>query len=170
MFAGQPKSDIIVSMKNIVIFIGVLFVIGVLGGSLFTLGITRTNTAVKTKLETAQNELAKKETEITSLKTENETLKNKLSGARAYATFLSLALCPTLESVNKDALCMQDGAEWFNQTIQTGMTVPDDTIKESLNSFLQSLDTQKRTSSKQFYEFLKPLEVRALSMITEVLK
>lgn len=159
-----------VGMKKIIVFISVLFVVGVLGGSLFTLGITRPNTAAKTKLETAQNELTTKEGEITSLKTENEALKNKLSDARAYAAFLSLALCPTLESANKDALCMQDGAEWLNQTIQAGTAVPDDMIKESLSSFLQSLDTQKRTSSKQFYDLLKPLEAHSLRQITEILQ
>lgn len=157
-------------MKKIVIFIGALFVVGILGGSLFTLGITHTHTVTKTKLETAQNELINKEIKITSLKTENEALESKLSDARAYATFLSLALCPTLESVNKDALCIVNGAEWLNQTIQAGMAVPDDMAKESLSAFLQSLDTQKRTSSKQFYDLLKPLEAHSLRQITEVLR
>lgn len=154
-------------MKKIVIFIGALFIISVLGGSLITLGIIRTNTATKTELKTAQNELVEKEIEIASLKTENVNLKDKVSNARAYVAFLSLALCPTLESANKDALCMQDGAEWLNQTIQTGMAVPDDTVNESLSSFIQSLDTKKRTSSKQFYELLKPLEAHSLRMIIE---
>lgn len=157
-------------MKKIALLVGI-FIVLVLGGILVMVGSVGIYDRARRKDRTAGDAvLAAKETEIAALKDENEAIKRGVRDTRAYATFLSLALCPTLENENKDALCMQDGAEWLNQTIQTGMAVSDDMIKESLGSFLQSLDAQKQTSSKQFYDLLKPLEARALSMIIEVLK
>lgn len=155
-------------MKKIIIFLGVLIIIaGIAGTSLFTLNIIRANTATKAELGAIQNTLTEKEAEITSLKTENETLKDKMSTARTYATFLSLALCPTLESGNKSSLCMHDGTEWFNQTLQAGSATADVTIKSSMDAFTQSLGNTKKLSSKQFHETLKPLEARAIRLIVE---
>lgn len=156
-------------MSKIAIILGILAVLA-LGSVMVTMGLFGGYGKARGESMAVEKMLATKEAEIATLKNENEVLKRSVGEARAYATFLSLALCPTLESDDKEALCVQDGAEWLNQTVQTGMSVPDDTIKENLNSFLQTLSSQKRPSSRQFYELLQPLEARALRQITEVLR
>lgn len=154
-------------MKKIIVFFGILTIAGILGGALFVLGIVHTSTVTKAELGTTRSALTEKEAEIALLKAENETLKDKMSATREYASFLSLALCPTLESGDRGSFCMRDGAEWLNQTIQAGAAVPDTAIKTSMDAFAQSLGNPKKISSKQFYETLKSLEARALRLIIE---
>lgn len=156
-------------MKKLTISLGAITVLS-LGGWLVMSGTLGASETTQERLATVEKALAAKEAEIATLKSENEILKNNAREARAYASFLSLALCPTLENEDKEALCMNDGTEWLNQTIQTGMSVPDEVIKGHMSSLLQTLGTKKPPSSKQFYELLKPLELRSLQMITEKLQ
>lgn len=156
-------------MKKLLVSLGAVIIL-VFGGWLMMRSTLGASDTTQDKLATAEKALTTKEAELATLKSENEILKNNSREAREYALFLSLALCPTLENENKDALCMNDGAEWLNQTIQKGMSFPDETIKEHMSSFLQTLGTKKPPSSKQFYELLKPLELRSLQMVAEKLQ
>lgn len=156
-------------MKKLAVLLGVVIIL-VFGGWLVVRGTLDASATTQDKLALVEKALATKEAEIATLKSENEILKNNAHEARAYASFLSLALCPTLEHEDKNALCMNDGTEWLNQTIQTGMSVPDEVIKGHMSALLQTLGTKKPPSSKQFYELLKPLELRSLQMITEKLQ
>lgn len=168
-FAGQTVFGTLYAMSRIFIFLGVLYIALAAGGWWLFSDIVRANATSQTALISAQNELAAKEAELVILESENAALKQKIANVQPYASFLSVALCPTLESADKSALCMADGAEWLSQTIQTGSAVSDPAIRSEMSALMQSIGTKKQPSSKQFYEILKPLETRALKMIVEAL-
>lgn len=155
--------------KTIKFLIGLYFVSAVLAWALFTTN-TGTNINLAKELAATKNELATTKSTLESHVTEHAILDKKVAEARANANFLSLALCPAVESANVNALCIKNSAEWFSQTVQAGTLITDPDTKTKMDMLLVSLGSKKQPTAKQFYEMLKPVEVNSLKAITENLK
>ncbi len=157
-------------MNKIIAFLIVLYLVFFAGGWWLLSGTMRTAEDAKIALGITQNNLATKEAELAAQKTENEALKKIIADARAYASFLSLALCPLLEATNKEAPCIKNNTEWFAQMIESGTVLPDQEAREKMTALIMSLTGKTKPTAKQLYETLKPIEVRALKMLTETLR
>ena len=153
-------------MNKVITFLIVLYLATFAGGWWLVSGALRATGTAQVTLATAEKTIAEKDAEIATLKSTNK----KFSEVQANALFLSLALCPTLEATDKNALCVKNGTEWFAQTIAAGTVIADPEIKGRMQMLIQSLSTKERPTAKQFYELLKPLEARSLKVITEILK
>ncbi len=156
-----------INMKKIILFLVVLYIAPLAGGWFF---YTKT---IQTDLQDAkalEQSFTKVEQDLATQKAENELLKKKIADARVYASFLSIALCPVLESTDKEALCIKNNTEWFVQTIESGTSLPDQEAKDKMTTLVMSLTSKITPTAKQIYETLKPVEVRALKMLTESLR
>lgn len=118
---------------------------------------------------TTTNELAATKSILETEQVKNGELEAKIAAARANTEFLSLALCPTIET-SKDALCVKNSTEWFAQTIQTGTTLSDADTKTQIEALLVSLGKKKQPTAKEFYDLLKPIELSSLKSLAETLK
>ncbi|SRR3989344_4701928 len=157
-------------MKRIVIFLVIVYLVSVVGvWALFSKN-TNTNVTISRELETIKNELVDTKTSLDAEKSSKAVLEKKISDASANALFLSLALCPTLEATDKNALCIKNSAEWFSQTIQAGTLITDTETKTKMDAFILSLGGKKSPTAKQFYESLKPIEIESLRTLVEGLK
>lgn len=157
-------------MKRIVTFLVILYVISTFGAwALFS-----KNTA--TNVQLAQ-EIGAKNAEIESLKNTLETEKSarvtaekKIYDARTNSNFLTLALCPTLEATDRNALCVKNNTEWFSQTVIAGTVITSPLVKAKMETLLAALGSKMKPTSKQIYEILRPIEAESLKALTENLK
>lgn len=156
-------------MNRIVAFLTILYLILFAGGWWLLSGNLHTLSVTKDSLTASESLRIEKESEIATLRAENETLKKKIADSRTSVAFLALALCPVLET-SKDALCIKNGTEWLTKTIESGTSLSDPLAKEEMAKLLVSFSGKKQPSAKQFYELLKPVEIRALSSLAETLK
>ena len=156
--------------KTVSLFV-VFYIVSIAGGWAWY-----TKTAQTQKLQsdtltsTLEQRVTKTEQDLATQKTENEGLKKKIADSHEYASFLSLALCPVLETGNSEALCVKNSTEWFTETIESGTVLPDQEAKEKMTKLILSLTGKKKPTAKQIYETLKPVQVRALNVLTENLK
>lgn len=156
-------------MNNIIKFLIILYLASALGVWVFVSRKMSANADLNVANATLVRELATTKNMLVVEQTTNETLRNKISDARANADFLSLALCPTLET-SKGALCVKDNTEWLSQTIQTGTTLTNTDTKTKMGILLVSLGGKKKPTSKEFYELLKPIETSSLKALIESLR
>lgn len=157
-------------MKRIVIFLIIVYLVSALGAWALLSKNTQTNTSLAGELVTIKNELSSAKSAFETEKLSRETLEKKIADARASATFLSLALCPTLEATDKDALCMKNSTEWLSQTILSGTALTSPEAKAKMEALLIALGAKKKPTAKQLYELLKPIEIDSLRVLTENLK
>lgn len=149
-------------MKNVVKFLIGLYLISAFGVWALLSKNASTNIELEHELTNTKNLLIAKQTE-------NAELNQKIASARSNIEFLSLTLCPVIET-SKEALCVKNSTEWFSQTIQIGTTFEDPEIKGKMEDLLITLGSKKRPTSKEFYELLKPIEAGLLKSLTENLK
>ena len=148
----------------------IIYALTSLGGWYIFSKNASTNTTLSRELLGTKNELSITKDKLVSEQAALTSLKNKTTEAYANAAFLALALCPTLEATNKDALCVEDNTEWFSQTIQTGTLITDHDIKNRMGALLVSIGAKKKPTAKQLYEMLKPIESDSLKALVENLK
>ena len=119
-------------MKFIIIFLILLHVTtGGIGYKIYNDKITDTsvtNQGIEDSKTALENE--------TVLKRE---LEEKHNAARINITFLTLALCPTLETKNPDAFCIKNSTEWLTQTLVAGMALTDPEAKAKMEILLTRL-------------------------------
>ena len=157
-------------MKRIFIFLIIVYLVSALGAWALLSKNTGTNVALTQELATIKNELATAKNALEAEKGSREGLEKKVSEARANATFLALALCPTLEATNKEALCIKNSTEWLSQTILSGTVLTSPEAKEKMEALLIALGAKKKPTAKQLYEMLKPIEIDSLKALAENLK
>ena len=131
---------------------------------------TETNTSLMQELDKTNGELAAVKTILETEQAIRALTDKKISEARTNINFLTLALCPTLEATNKDALCIKNNAEWFSQTIQAGTLIATPETKAKMDALLISLGSKKQPTAKQFYEMLKQIEIDSLKALSRTLK
>lgn len=150
-------------MKFFLIFLILLYVVtGGIGFKIYNEKVVEIDTANQeiTALKSAEESRSKLES----------THDEKLSAARANTAFLILALCPTLENTNTDALCIKNGTEWLSQTIIAGAALTDPEARAKMEVLLTKLGGKTKPTAKQLYELLKPIEVAALKALERGLK
>ena len=157
-------------MKRIVIFLVALYLVSALGVWALLFKNTKTNGVLAQELATVKNELAAAKNALEAEKGSREGLEKKVSEARANATFLALALCPTLEATNKDALCIKNSTEWLSQTILSGTALTSPETKTKMEALLIAISAKTKPTAKQLYELLKPIEIDSLTALAENLK
>ncbi|HAS85024.1 MAG TPA: hypothetical protein DCS23_03085 [Candidatus Yonathbacteria bacterium] len=150
-------------MKRILILLVVLYTIFVFGAWFIFSENTRTKA-------TLASEISNLKTEIAMEKSLRITLEEKIAESRVNASFLALALCPTLEATNKEAFCIKNSTEWLSQTITSGTALTDTDAKAKMDVLLVALGKKTKPTAKQLYEMLRPIEVDALKALTENLK
>ena len=157
-------------MKKTLVFLIILCVASIsTGGYLYIKNTNLSGSAMK-ELATAKEALAVAQSALDAAQSKNSENKSKIAEASANAKFLTLALCPALESSNKEALCMSDSTEWFSQTMIAGTMISDPTTKSKMDTLLVSLGAKIKPTTKQLYEKLKPIEVDSLKALSENLK
>jgi hypothetical protein len=158
-------------MNKIVSFLVVLYVVSLAGGWAWHVKTSQAQIAQNNALiETLKQSNTKVLQDLALQKTETSGLKKKIADSHEYASFLALGLCPTLEATNKEALCVKNSTEWFAQTIESGTILSDQEAKDGMTKLVLSLTVKKKPTAKQIYESLKPVQVRALKVLTENLK
>lgn len=157
-------------MKKIVIFLVVVYIVSAFGAwVLFSKNIGG-NVVLTQEITSLKSELVLAKTALESEKTARIDTEKKIVDARVNASFLALALCPTLEATNKDALCVKNSTEWLSQTIMSGTTLTSPGAKAKMDALLVALSKKTKPTAKQLYEMLRPIEVDALKALTESLK
>ena len=157
-------------MKNTVVIFAIIYVASLAGGGYLFLKNKTTAGALTQEIATTKAALATVQTNLNTAQAAQTDLKKKITEANANAEFLTLALCPTLESTNKDALCVKDNTEWFSQTMQAGTMITDPDTKMKMDTLLVALGAKTKPTAKQLYEMLKPIEIGSLIALTENLK
>ncbi len=157
-------------MKRIVIFLVGLYLASALGIWALLSKNTKTNEELSRELATTKNELAATKDALETEKASLEVLEKKIAETRVNATFLSLALCPTLEATDKEALCIKNSTEWLSQTILSGTALTSPEAKTKMEALLIALGAKKKPTAKQLYEMLKPIEIDSLKVLVENLK
>lgn len=157
-------------MNRIVIFFVVVYLASAVGAWTFYSKNMGANASATQELVATKAELAVAITTLDTEKASHAELTKKIADARTNASFLSLALCPTLEATDKNALCVKNSTEWLSQTIisATALTSPD--AKTKMDALLIALGKKTKPTAKQLYEMLKPIEVDSLKALTENLK
>lgn len=157
-------------MKRIVIFLTIVYLVSALGAWALLSKNTKMNASLAGELVTTKNELSSAKSALEAEKLSRDTLEKKITDARANATFLALALCPTFEATDKDALCIKNSTEWLSQTILSGTALTSPEAKTKMETLLIALGAKKKPTAKQLYELLKPIEVDSLKALAENLK
>lgn len=145
-------------MKFFVVFLILLYVVtGGIGFKIYNekvSGIDVANREIETMKSAQEKEVVLK-----------RELEGKMIAARTNAAFLALALCPTLENTNTDALCIKNGTEWLSQTIIAGAALTDPKAKAGMEVLLTKLGEKSKPTAKQLYELLKPIEAASLKAL-----
>lgn len=154
-------------MKRVFVFFTVVYILSAFGGWMFFTKNMNENMALTQELSVTKAELLSLKATLDTEKVSREALEKKIADARANVTFLSLALCPTLEATNKDALCVTNSTEWLSQTILAGTALTNTEAKTEMDSLLIALGGKTKPTAKQLYEMLKPIEVNSLKALAE---
>ena len=157
-------------MKKIVVFLVVLYAVSAFSVWGFYSKNTAVNTKTASELTVAKGELIAIKTAFEAEKASREALEKKIVDASVNSTFLALALCPTLETTDKNALCMKNSTEWLSQTIISGTALTSPEAKAKMDALLVALGKKTKPTAKQLYEMLRPIEVDSLKALTESLK
>lgn len=157
-------------MKKIVAFLVVVYVVSAFGAWVLFSKNVGANVVLIQELATVKAELTGTKTALESEKTARVDAEKKITDARVNSAFLALALCPTLEATDKNALCVKNSTEWLSQTIMSGTTLTSTAAKIKMDALLVALGKKTTPTAKQLYEMLKPIEVDSLKALTESLK
>lgn len=157
-------------MNRIVIFLVVVYLASAVGAWAFYSKNMGAGASLTQELTTTKADLATANTALGTEKTSRTELEKKIADARINASFLSLALCPTLEATDKNALCVRNSTEWLSQTIISGTALTSPDAKTKMDALLIALGKKTKPTAKQLYEMLKPIEVDSLKALTENLK
>ncbi|MDO8604830.1 MAG: hypothetical protein Q7K40_05575 [bacterium] len=157
-------------MKRIIIFLVLLYLISALGVWAFFSKSASTTASLSKELSATKNEIAIVKSSLDAEKVARVMFEDKVSHARANATFLSLALCPTLEATNKEAPCIKNSTEWLSETLVSGTALTSPDTKEKMDALLVALSKKVKPTAKQLYEMLKPIEVSSLKALVENLE
>lgn len=157
-------------MKRLIILFTILYVVTLASGGYFFFMNKVSNETVAQELATTKSALTGVQNNLEAEQSAQTELQKKITDANTNATFLARALCPTLESTNKEALCVKDNTEWFSQTMLAGTMITDPDTKTKMDALLVSLGAKTKPTAKQLYEMLKPIEVGSLKALTESLK
>lgn len=157
-------------MKRVVIFLVIVYLLSAFGAWVLFSKNVGANVVLNQELANIKTELANTKTDLNAEKTAREVAEGKIANAKINASFLALALCPTLEATNKEALCVKNSTEWLSQTILSGTALTDADAKAKMETLLTALSKKTKPTAKQLYEMLRPIEVDTLRAITENLK
>lgn len=157
-------------MNRIVIFFVVVYLASAVGAWAFYSKNMGTSATLAEELTATKAELAVAKTALDTEKASRAEGEKKITNARTNASFLSLALCPTLEATDKNALCIKNGTEWLSQTIISGTALTNTDAKTKMEALLIALGKKTKPTAKQLYEMLKPIEVDSLKALSENLK
>lgn len=157
-------------MNRVVIFLVVVYLASAVGAWTFYSKKMEASASLAQELTAIKAELAVAKTALDGDKKSRAELEKKFADARTNASFLSLALCPTLEATNKDALCIKNGTEWLSQTIISGTALTNSDAKAKMDALLIALGKKTKPTAKELYEMLKPIEVDSLKALTDNLK
>ncbi|MBI5799023.1 MAG: hypothetical protein HZB10_03775 [Candidatus Yonathbacteria bacterium] len=157
-------------MNRIIIFLVIVYLVSALGAwALFSKNVG-TNATLSREIAMIKIELDGAKTAIEAEKTSRVAIEKRIVNARVNATFLELALCPTLEATNKNAPCIKNSADWLSQTIILGTALASTDAKSNMDALLVALSKKTKPTAKQLYEMLRPVEVIALRDISTALK
>lgn len=157
-------------MKKIVVFLVIVYLVSALGAwVLFSKNVSG-NVVLTQEITSLKSELALTKTSLEAEKTARMDAEKKIADARVNASFLTLALCPTLEATDKNALCVKNSTEWLSQTIISGTALTSPNAKTNMEALLVALSKKTKPTAKQLYEMLKPIEVDSFKALTEDLK
>lgn len=157
-------------MKRIVNFLLIVYIISAFGAWALFSKNTQTNVQLTQEISANKTEIASLKNALDAEKSNRAALEKKVSDAHANAAFLVLALCPTLEATDKNALCVKNNTEWFSQTLIAGAALTEPSVKPKMDELLVSLGNKKKPTAKQLYEMLRPIEVESLKALSESLK
>lgn len=157
-------------MKSTIVLFTIIYVASLAGGGYVYLKNKTSAGALAQELDTTKSVLVSVQSDLAKEQSAQAELKNKIAVARLNAKFLALALCPTLETTDKSALCIKDNTEWFSQTMIAGTLISDQNTKTKMDALLVSLGAKTKPTAKQLYEMLKPIEVDSLKALNESLK
>ncbi len=157
-------------MKRISIFLIIVYIISAFGAWVLFSKNVGANVVLNNELAVVKSELATVKATLDRELASREALEKKIAAARINSSFLALALCPTLEATNKEALCIKNSTEWLSQTIISGTALASPDAKAKMNTLLEALGKKTKPTAKQLYEMLKPIEVNSLHALTEDLK
>lgn len=157
-------------MKKVVIFLVVVYTLSVFGAWVLFSKNVGANVILNQELANVKTKLANTKTDLDAEKTARAEAEKKIADAKINASFLALALCPTLEATNKDAPCVKNSTEWLSQTILSGTALTDAQAKAKMETLLTALGKKTKPTAKQLYEMLRPIEVDALNALTEILR
>jgi len=157
-------------MKRIHIFLFVLYIIFVFGALFIFSENTSEKATLVSEITNLKTELANTKNDLDAERSLRVILEEKISGSRVNASFLALALCPTLEATNNEAFCIKNSTEWLSQTIISGIALTDPEAKAKMETLLVALGKKTKPTAKQLYEMLRPIEVDSLKALTENLK
>lgn len=151
-------------MKRALIFVTILYILSAAGG-----GYLYLKNKVSNELEVKKVIITLK-ADLSAEQAKTAGLEQKITSSGINAKFLALALCPTLQATDENALCVKDNTEWFSQTIIAGTMITDADTKSKMATLLVSLGAKTKPTSKQLYEMLKPIEASSLKVLSENLK
>lgn len=157
-------------MKKVVIFLVVVYTLSIFGAWVLFSKNVGANVVLNHELANVKTELANTKTDLDTEKTARVEADKKIADAKINASFLALALCPTLEATNKDAPCVKNSTEWLSQTILSGTALTDANAKAKMETLLVALGKKTKPTAKQLYEMLRPIEIDALNALAEGLK
>lgn len=157
-------------MKKVVIFLVVVYTLSVFGAWVLFSKNVGANVVLNQELALVKTELANTKNKLDAEKNARDQMEKKIDAAKINASFLALALCPTLDATNKDAPCVKNSTEWLSQTILSGTALTDTQEKMKMETLLVALGKKTKPTAKQLYEMLKPIEVDALKNLVEILK
>ena len=157
-------------MKRIVFFLVIVYLVSAFGAWVLFSENVGANVVLNQELAVVKTELANTKTDFEAEKIARVEAEKKIIDARVNASFLALALCPTLEATDKNALCVKNSTDWLSQTILSGTALTDADAKTKMDTLLVALGKKTKPTAKQLYEMLKPIEVDALKALTENLK
>ncbi|PIX57323.1 MAG: hypothetical protein CO060_00420 [Candidatus Yonathbacteria bacterium CG_4_9_14_0_2_um_filter_43_16] len=157
-------------MKRIHIFLFVLYIIFVFGAWFIFSENTSEKATLVSEITNLKTELANTKNDLDAERSLRVILEEKISGSRVNASFLALALCPTLEATNNEAFCIKNSTEWLSQTIISGIALTDPEAKAKMETLLVALGKKTKPTAKQLYEMLRPIEIDSLKALTKNLK
>lgn len=157
-------------MNRFNIFLTIIYICSAVLVGVFFIKNNDAKSSLAQELSTAKKDLASANTAFETEKAARENLEKKIAQARLNANFLSLALCPTIETTNKEALCFKDSAGWISEMLITGTAIPNAEVKEKIDLLLVALGNKTKPTTKQLYEMLKPIEVESLRILNENLQ
>jgi hypothetical protein len=157
-------------MKRVVFFLVIIYLISAFGAWVLFSKNVGANVVLNNELAVIKTEFANAKTDLDAERIAHAGVEKKIADARVNSAFLALALCPTLEATDKEALCIKNSTEWLSQTILAGTALTSTDAKIKMDALLVALGKKTKPTAKQLYEMLRPIEVDALNALSETLR